>query len=299
MKRQSEKPMLSNKSTNVRSMYRRGPRWMRMGFAVGSRIAPWLTSSIAARLFLTTRRTLPRDREREALAGARAHRVAGMAAWVWGEGPTVLLVHGWNGRATQMGAFVAPLVSRGYRVVAFDAIGHGESHGSRLSLPGMADCVRRVAAELGDVHGILAHSMGAGATTIALEDGLDVERAVFVSPPSNPRSFFELFCTTIGVSNRVCARAQRKVETLAGRPMSELRADTIAPRMRTALLIVHDEDDKQVPIRSGQRIAEAWPDARFVRTEGLGHRRILESAYVAGLAASFIDERDGVRQTAA
>ena len=106
-----------------------------------------------------------------------------MKVWSWGEGPTVLLVHGWNGRATQLGAFVEPLLARGYRVVAFDAIGHGESAGKQSSLPEFANCIRQIADELGGVYAIVAHSLGGAATTFALAYGLRAERLVYVSHP--------------------------------------------------------------------------------------------------------------------
>ena len=58
--------------------------------------------------------------------------------WRWGsrDAPAVLLVHGWGGNAAQMRAFVFPLLSAGYRVIAgtdFDDRLHGgmsgEMHG--------------------------------------------------------------------------------------------------------------------------------------------------------------------------
>src|SRR5687768_13117485 len=52
------------------------------------------------------------------------HRIAGFSA---GEGPAVLLVHGWGERAASLGAFVAPLVGAGFRVVGVDLPGHGET----------------------------------------------------------------------------------------------------------------------------------------------------------------------------
>lgn len=43
----------------------------------------------------------------------------------WGRAgdPLVILVHGWSGRGTQLGAFTGPLVNAGYHVIAFDEIG--------------------------------------------------------------------------------------------------------------------------------------------------------------------------------
>src|SRR5258706_2547887 len=74
-----------------------------------------------------------------------------IAAWAWGAGPTVLLVHGWNGAAAQLAPFVAPLVAAGYRVVAFDQPAHGRSRGRSATIVDMADALRAVADEVGPV----------------------------------------------------------------------------------------------------------------------------------------------------
>ena len=60
--------------------------------------------------------------------------------FAWGAGPSVLLVHGWEGRGAQLGALVDPLVAAGYRVVALDGPAHGDSPGrlSTLALPAHA-----------------------------------------------------------------------------------------------------------------------------------------------------------------
>ena len=61
-----------------------------------------------------------------------------LALYDWGSGPTVLLVHGWGARGTHLGKLVPPLVAAGYRVVAFDAPGHGQSSGRSATLPQFA-----------------------------------------------------------------------------------------------------------------------------------------------------------------
>ena len=151
--------VFSEKSTNVR-LQPVTPTVLRASFANASRLAPGLTSAVAAHMFRSTRRSKPKPGERDVLKGATRSRLAGMQLWSWGEGPTVLLVHGWTGRATQLGGFVEPLVGRGYRVVAFDSLGHGDSEGNESSLPELANCIRQVVDELGGVYGIIAHSLG-------------------------------------------------------------------------------------------------------------------------------------------
>lgn len=280
--------IISKKSTNVRS-HVSTPIWLRSAFSTASHVAPGLTAAVAEQLFFKTRRNGPRAGERDVLEGATSTSIAGMKAWSWGDGPTVLLVHGWNGRATQLGGFVEPLVGRGFRVVAFDAFGHGDSPGSSMSLPEMASSIRRVADEVGDVYGVIAHSMGGAATTIALRDGLQVERAIFISPPADPREFLEIFSEALAITDQVRAQLKERVERRVGVSMESMRASVIAPSMQIPLLVIHDRNDKEVPVRAGQSIAEAWPGADLIITEGLGHQRILRNNAVTDVAVGFID----------
>ncbi len=280
--------IIPHNSTNVRS-HISGPAWLRTSFSLGGLVAPSLTAAAAESLFFRTRRNSPRPGEREVLESASTSSVADMKTWSWGEGPTVLLVHGWNGRGSQLGAFVEPLVASGYRVVAFDAYGHGESPGNSMSIPELASCIQQVADGVGGLYGVIAHSMGGAATTVALSNGLTLERAVFVSPPSDPKMFLKVFSDALGIPEEVRTRLKGRVERRVGITMENMRADRIASSMHAPLLVVHDRNDKEVPVDSGQRIAQAWPNADLIITEGLGHQRILRSEHVTNVAVSFID----------
>ena len=270
--------MGSKKSTNVR-VNNGAPFWLQAGFRQASALAPGLTSAVAARLFGRTQRSSPRPGERDVLQSAERFRVAGMQLWSWGEGPTVLLVHGWNGRATQLGGFVAPLTARGYRVVAFDAIG-------------------QVVVALGGAYAIVAHSLGGAATTFALSKGLLLQRAVFISPPADPREFLKFFGAALGIDDEVRRRVKERVERRLGIQMEDMTATAIAPSMQIPLLVIHDENDKEVPVDAGRRIAQAWPGATLTVTNGLGHQRILRDERVRDAAASFVDAERQLKSAA-
>src|SRR4051812_47586634 len=163
---------------------------MRGALRVLSRTAPRVATRIAADLFMKPRRFRTPPREQALLHGAepfeiRAGQATTIRAWRWGSGPVAILVHGWEGRGSQMASFVEPLVASGRTVIAFDAPGHGTSGGNRSSLPHFAWALRSVAAAVSDnaPDSIVAHSLGCAATTLALREGLAARRAVFISPP--------------------------------------------------------------------------------------------------------------------
>jgi pimeloyl-ACP methyl ester carboxylesterase len=284
---------------------RRAPVLARIGLGSLSYLAPPLAARWAERLFLTPgRRPLPED-ERLALAtGHRfeptiaSHRIA---AWSWGEGPPVYLVHGWGGYAGQLIRFIPGLVSAGHSVVAFDAPGHGASDGRTSSLVQIAETLgelveRNSGADLAQgVVSVIGHSIGGAATAFAMHRGLRVRRAVFIGSPADLITASHRFGAAAGLSAGVIARMRRRIERRFGVSWDEIQVQRIAPRMTADLLVVHDESDPEVPFDEALTIASAWPGARLERTSGLGHRRILRDPGVTALAAGFIRDPQAVR----
>lgn len=280
----------TQKRTNVRLLFTLLA--MQTAFRTLGRVAPETAAAWAQRLFLTPRRHAVPAREQRWLAAARRSEVeiAGrrLASWTWGEGEPVLLAHGWAGRAGQLGALAEPLVAAGYRAVAFDMPGHGESAGKTSSLIEMAEAVTGMIEHLGSVRAVVAHSAGAAATTIAMRLALPVERLVFVAPPSDLGAFSYQFADLLGVPERVRERMQDRIETRFGVRWAEIAAAALAPTMDRPLLVVHDRDDREVPWESGRFIADRWPEARLVSTRGLGHQRILRDPEVIAETLGFV-----------
>ena len=53
-------------------------------------------------------------------------------------------------------------------------------------------------------------------------------------------------------------------------------------------LFVHDVDDAQVPFEHALRLSAAMPQARLLRTWGLGHNRVLKDAATVAAITHFI-----------
>lgn len=258
-----------------------------------SRTSPKAASRLAMDLFMTPRRFRTPERERAALAGATPFEVTlgdstTIRAWSWGEGPLVLLVHGWEGRGSQLSAFTPPLVAAGHRVVAFDAPGHGASDGNRSSLPHFAYALRGVIAATSEPHAIIAHSLGCAATTLALRDGTSARRLVFIAPPLEPVDYTVRFGEILDLDRTVVEGLQRRIEERFMRKWSDYSLSRTAREMTTPLLVVHDRDDRETYWSEGKALAEAWPGARLITTTGLGHRRVLRHPSVIEEASRFV-----------
>lgn len=287
-------PSGSKKSTTVRSQT--ALRFARAALQTAYILSEDLGASLAERLFTSPRRHSRPERERAVLASGRPFTVevllrsprwegarTRVACWRWGVGPTVLLVHGWEGRGSQLGALVEPLVAAGMSVVTFDAPAHGDSPGRRLYLTDHADAIIDVAAAVGPVHGIVAHSFGAAAVLLAhARAGVDAPRNVMLSPNVIIDDAVAKFARMVGLDDPDQAALEAQLAAHTGVGLPSLRLDLLAGARDAALLVIHDRDDREVPLLHGERLAALWPNARLAVTEGLGHRRILrEPAVIA------------------
>ncbi len=265
---------------------------LRSGFRLLGRTAPSMASRVAETLFTTPRRFSPPDRETTAMKTASPLEIEfeGMTirAWRWGEGPVILLVHGWEGRGSQMAPFAARLVEAGMSVVTYDAPAHGRSSGSRTTLPQFAVALRTVAESVGPVRGIIAHSFGCAAATLAIHDGLDVERLVFIAPPVDPATYTRKFGSSFGLDDRVVEGMKRRIERRFHRRWSDFSVAKMATKMTSPLLVIHDEGDEEIRLQESKTIVGAWPASRLLVTSGLGHRRILRDDSVTRAAAGFL-----------
>jgi pimeloyl-ACP methyl ester carboxylesterase len=98
----------------------------------------------------------------------------------------------------------------------------------------------------------------------------------------------ELFAARLGLTPAVVAGMRRLSERRIRFAWSELDVPALARGQRAKLLVVHDRDDSEIPLRDGERIAEAWPGARLEVTRGLGHHRILRDATVVARVAEHV-----------
>ena len=281
-------------STNVRPGGHGMPPSPRL-LGLLSRLAPPLAAAAAEPIFLATRRFPAPEPERELLAEGVAGWVRSgsrtLRCWRWGRlsSPAVLLVHGWNGRGGQLGALVSPLLAAGYRVVTFDASGHGHSDGHSSSMPRLATEIEAVAAAHGPLHGIVAHSLGGLSTVMALARGLHARRAVLIAAPAYPRKWFDQMAERLALSSRARARLLRRFRRRFGHGFDELAGPRLSRHLGTSALLIHDRDDREVPPSASHEIASAWPGAQLLLTRGLGHRRILTDPATIESVVRFID----------
>ena len=269
------------------------PLWiLRTAFRTVGSVAPEVAARWAESIFCRPPRNDPRPAEEAFLAtGSRStvhSQDQDLAVWSWGRGPAVVLAHGWGSRAGRFSALAAALVAAEFRVVLFDAPAHGASMGEQASLPQFARALRDVGDAVGAIHGLVGHSLGGAAVSLAMHHGLSSRRAVLLAPPADVFLFSHAFAEHLRIPPRARDVMRQNLEARLQIRWEELHIPTLARGMTSPALIVHDVQDPDVPFAHGEEIARAWPGAELFSTRGLGHRAILRDREVVRRTVEFL-----------
>jgi predicted alpha/beta hydrolase family esterase len=152
----------------------------------------------------------------------------------------------------------------------------------------MTDCIGQLVEHLGGVHAVIAHSFGCAATLLAHRRyGVDAARNVFVAPAAVARSAVSSFARTLELDEGDAAALRQRLALESGVTPSDVALEQLAAERDAALLLIHDEQDREVSIAQARELEAHWQGARLVTTCGLGHRRILRDAGVVEQAVAY------------
>lgn len=263
--------------------------------AIISAVAPKLAAKIAIKVFATPVRVPRPESEMEMFYLSKQFSLKnGTAAFEWGDShhPLVMLIHGWNGRGTQISSFANALVEKKFRVVALDGPGHGSSPGKMTNPAHFAQFIIDSQNELAPLgaHAVIAHSFGGGCAVLAAKRGLKTRGIVLVASPAFYEKVVGFFSKSLKLNVASHAEFIKEIVKVAGIHPSELDIGALGATLNLPALVVHDEGDNAVNYISATAIHSAWPGSKLYTTQGLGHRRILKDPKVIIEVADFIAE---------
>ena len=210
------------------------------------------------------------DKARHQVEEVAGHRVQ---SYHWpGEGPTVLLLHGWESNTFRWRNLIGHLKDAGFRIYAFDAPAHGHSSGSYLHVPLYTQCVEHMVQKYHPRH-IIGHSVG-GMTALYhahRHPNEKVEKIVTIGSPSEFYEIMEQYQKILGFSDRVMKALDAFIFEEFGFHVHEFSTSTFAKGIPKKGLLLHDKLDAIAPYHASVRVHENWKDSVLIPTEGLGH----------------------------
>lgn len=212
----------------------------------------------------------------------------GSWAHVWGEGRPVLMAHGYEGRYTQFAPVIQQLGAANFKLITLEMPGHGRAGGLRADPLSSSRAVQAAGAEFGPFHAMIGHSQGANAVMHAAAHGVASDRLVLIAPLVSVEAHLRMVGALVKLSPEGTELFLQKMTALVGVHPSDFEGSALQGALPQPALIVHDTDDREIPFSAAKDLAAAWPSARLLATDALGHRRLLADAKVVEAVGEFV-----------
>lgn len=246
-------------------------------FNILALFAPTRAGAMALQLFSRPRPSKARKHQDAFIDGAKRGEIQVKGTPVqfyhWeGQGPAVLLAHGWESNASRWAPLVQTLQEKGYAVYAVDAPGHGASGGSVFTVKIYAEVLQELHCLLQpDV--LIGHSAGGMAAVFMLHQNpaTPLKRLILLSVPSELEQLMDTFRRMSFMGESVFRGMQRAFVRRYGWKMSDFSLGRFLADIPVTGLILHDRNDPVAPYFGAQEMQRHWRDATLISFEGLGH----------------------------
>jgi len=251
--------------------------------------------AFAARLFTTPikhkipKRELDMDRKTRQESVAIAAIEKQVVVYHYGEsGKKILLVHGWSGRGTQLVKFAEELVKSGYATISFDAPAHGKSSGKTTLLPEFMETILEMERRFGPFEAAIGHSLGGMALLNAVRNKMQINRLVIIGSGDIIQDILDDFVRQMELKPEMSDLLRLNFEHNHQLSMDSFSSWHSAKVIDIPVLVIHDENDEEVPVNCAIHIHENLKNGELVLTKNLGHRKILGNHKVIENTVQFI-----------
>ena len=190
----------------------------------------------------------------------------------------ILIVHGWSGRGTQLYQLADKILENKMMVISFDGPSHGLSSGKTTLISEFVETIHQIDKEYGPFDAAIGHSFGAMSLLNAVADGLDIKKLVLIGADNSIREITQQFVKKIELKPVIA----KKLETLFYNKykvnIEEYSSYKAASKVNIPTLVIHDSEDKFVPVSSAITIRQSLKKGELLITNGLGHHKIFKDS---------------------
>jgi pimeloyl-ACP methyl ester carboxylesterase len=189
-----------------------------------------------------------------------------------------------------MAPLAAHVAGLGFRSVAIDVTGHGDSPGRHTRWDYFVRDIAAVSQSLGrDIHAYVGHSAGGLAMMAARGlKGIHARRYVCICAPSYPFPPIDAIRKRLDPKTGVLENYKEFIAGQLETTWEQLQAGCSYADAGPGLLLFYDETDRYISHSEGDRIKALCPGARLVKTRAYGHQKILAAPELARAVGEFL-----------
>ena len=202
----------------------------------------------------------------------------------------ILLVHGWSGRGTQLVKFAEELVKLNYSTLSFDAPAHGKSPGNSTLMPEFIETILELEKQFGPFEAAIGHSLGGMSLLNATKRGLKINRLVLIGSGDIVKDIIDDFVRKLELHPKFSDLLRLHFERKSKQTMDSYSGYIAAQEIDIPVLVIHDENDEEVPVKCAINICKHLKNSELDLTQNLGHRKILGNHEVVEKTIHFIQQ---------
>jgi pimeloyl-ACP methyl ester carboxylesterase len=182
-------------------------------------------------------------------------------------------------------------LKKGFRVIGFDAPGHGLSEGKHINIVIYKHAIEHIIKELGPIDHFIGHSLGAITLAMIAEniENPSKHKFVLIAPATKTTTTFERYFNMMHLSPAIRTAFNELVEKGTGMPITYFEADRAIEHFTGDLLWVHDREDLVCPFKDLVEFQKKAPEnIKFLITNGLGHNKVYKTPEIIDKIMDFL-----------
>lgn len=142
---------------------------------------------------------------------------------------------------------------------------------------------------------LISHSFGGVATTYSLfnNKNLMIKKYVLLTTPDKFSERIDDVSKIPGITNKVKVKLINRLEKELKIKVNSINVSDYVKNINVKhALIIHDKEDKVVPIEQSKNVHNNWAVCQFIEVEKTGHFGILKNGAVINSVMEFLEKRE-------
>lgn len=194
-------------------------------------------------------------------------------SYIWrGDEDVILLIHGWESNSSRWKKLLSHLKPSEKTIIAIDAPAHGLSDGKEFNTPKYAEYINLVTKKY-KPKTVIAHSVGGMSIAYYLNKykNTSIEKVILLGAPSDFKIISDNFVKLLSLNKRLKEKLEDYYLQKFNINVTDFSGHKYAENFTQKAFIAHDSEDKVVLKEEGRKYANAWKNAIYIETKGLGH----------------------------
>ena len=200
----------------------------------------------------------------------------------------ILLVHGWSGRGTQLVSIAEAFVNLGFKIISFDAPGHGKSKGRISDMAQFISCIHELEKTYNGFDYAIGHSLGAMSLLNATHQNFKIKKLITIGAADIISEIIKRFIINMDLTPNIAQNIKVLLDKKFEEDIDNYSSHKAAQGVVIPTLVIHDIDDVDVPVSCAYQIRQNLAQGSLLITSGLGHRKILGDEKVIQSIITFI-----------